>query len=78
MHIFKFITVSSLSLLMMQLVCAQPNPNVVYDNNIHSVQLYAYGDQESMAIYKLNSSDRVELHFDDMETITELLNQLNK
>jgi hypothetical protein len=68
MYIFKFITVLSFSLLIMQLLCAQQNPDIIYDNNIHTVQFYSYGDQGSMPIYKLNSTDRVELHFDDIDT----------
>ncbi len=68
MHIFKLITAASVLLLMQQVLPAQTNPEGVYDPNIHSVRFHTYGDQESMAIYKLNSADRVELHFDDMET----------
>jgi hypothetical protein len=68
MHIFKIIIVSALLLLTTQLVDAQPNPNVIYDNNIKTVQFYSYGDQQSLPIYKLNSTDRIELHFDDIDT----------
>lgn len=68
MHIFKLITAASLLLLMQQSLPAQTNPDATYAANIHSVRFHSYGDQESMAIYKLNSTDRVELHFDDMET----------
>lgn len=68
MHIFKLIAAASFLLLMQSLVQAQINPEGVYDPNIHTVRFHPYGDQESMAIYKLNSTDRVELHFDDMET----------
>ena len=68
MHIFKLITAASVLLLMQQVLPAQTNPEDIYDPNIHSVRFHTYGDQESMAIYKLNSADRVELHFDDMET----------
>ena len=67
MRIFKFIVAASFSILMYQTIAAQVNPEVIYDPNIHSVRLNPYGDQESMAIYKLNSGDKMELHFDDME-----------
>jgi hypothetical protein len=68
MHIFKLITAASILLLMQKTLPAQTNPDAVYDTNIHTVRLHPYGDQESMAIYKLNSTDRIELHFDDMDT----------
>ena len=68
MYIFKLIAAASLLLLMPTLLKAQKNPEGVYAANIHSVRFHSYGDQEAMAIYKLTSADRVELHFDDMET----------
>jgi hypothetical protein len=68
MHIFKLIPAAILFLLMQQTLPAQTTPDAIYDTNIHTVRFHAYGDQESMAIYKLNSSDRTELHFDDMDT----------
>ena len=68
MYIFKLIAAASLLLLMQTLLKGQTNPEGVYAANIRSVRLHTYGDQEAMAIYKLNSADRVELHFDDMET----------
>ena len=68
MHTFKFISVAFILLLTQQIVIAQTNPDVVYSTNIHTVRFHPYGDQESMAIYKLNSGDKLELHFDDMET----------
>jgi len=68
MHIFKLIAAASILLLMQKSLPAQTNPDAVYDTNIRTVRLHPYGDQESMAIYKLNSTDRIELHFDDMDT----------
>lgn len=44
------------------------NPNTILADNIHTVRLHMYGDQESLPVYKLNSGDRFELHFDDMDT----------
>ncbi|HSQ44699.1 MAG TPA: DUF5103 domain-containing protein [Ginsengibacter sp.] len=42
-------------------------PDSIYVNNIRTVRLYNYGDQLSMPVIKLNSGDRVELHFDDLD-----------
>ncbi len=39
----------------------------VYMPNIKTVQLFAYGNQQGLPVYTLNSSDRIELDFDDME-----------
>ena len=68
MHIFKSIIAAVVLLLIQQSITAQINPDATYDRNIHTVRFHSYGDQEAMAIYKLNSTDRVELHFDDIET----------
>lgn len=68
MHIFKFIIASCFLLCVVLMSNAQPNPNVIYDNNIKTVQFYSYGDQESMPICKVKSTDRLELHFDDIDT----------
>jgi hypothetical protein len=42
-------------------------PDFIYKSSIHSVKLHVYGDQLSYPIIKLNSSDRLELHFDDLD-----------
>lgn len=68
MRIFKLITAGLLFLLVQQSLPAQTNPDAVYDTAIHTVRFHPYGDQQSMAIYKLNSADKIELHFDDMDT----------
>jgi hypothetical protein len=67
MSFFKWIPVIALSFFVGNGSMAQPNPNNVYKSNIHSVRFHMYGDQESMPVYKLNSGDRMELHFDDMD-----------
>lgn len=46
---------------------AQVNPDVNYSNKIHTIRFHMYGDQETMPVYKLRSSDRLELHFDDLD-----------
>ncbi len=48
-------------------VTAQVNPDAVYSDKIHSIRFHVYGDQETMPVYKLNSGDKLELHFDDMD-----------
>lgn len=40
----------------------------VFDPNIHSVKLFKVGDQTSFPVIALNSSDALELDFDDMGT----------
>ena len=42
-------------------------PDAVYASNIKTVQLYQYGNQLGYPIIKLNSGDRLELHFDDLD-----------
>jgi hypothetical protein len=41
--------------------------DAVYSNRIQTVQLYPYGNQVAYPIIRLNSSDRLELHFDDLD-----------
>ena len=43
------------------------NVERVYKPNISTVQLFQYGNQQAMPIYRLNSGDQIELGFDDME-----------
>lgn len=43
------------------------SPDSIYVNNIKTVRLYNYGNQLSFPVINLNSSDQVELHFDDMD-----------
>ena len=43
------------------------SPDSIYANNIKTVRLYNYGNQLSFPVINLNSSDQVELHFDDMD-----------
>ncbi len=42
-------------------------PDSIYVDNIKTVKLYNYGNQLSFPVINLNSGDRVELHFDDMD-----------
>ncbi len=54
-------------LMGVQLAQANINPNVILQPNIRSVRFHMYGDQETLPVYKLNSGDRLELHFDDLD-----------
>jgi type 9 secretion system plug protein len=42
-------------------------PDSIYLNNIKTVRLYNSGNQLSIPVINLNSSDQVELHFDDLD-----------
>jgi hypothetical protein len=42
-------------------------PDAVYSSRIQTAQLFPYGNQLGYPAIKLNSSDRVELHFDDLD-----------
>ncbi|MEO6721859.1 MAG: DUF5103 domain-containing protein [Ferruginibacter sp.] len=66
MHFFKSTGLFIALLLSIQCAPAQQNPEAIYNNNIHTVRFHTYGDQQALPIYKLNSGDRIELHFDDM------------
>ncbi len=67
MHLFKSFLPATFILLMSFTSVAQSNPEAVYKSNIKSVRFHTYGDQEALPVYKLNSSDRLELHFDDLD-----------
>jgi hypothetical protein len=42
-------------------------PDEVYNANIQCVRFHMYGDQQAMPVYKINSSDQLELNFDDLD-----------
>lgn len=67
MHFFKSILLASLLLLTAVGLQAQGNPEAVFKSNIKAVRFHVYGDQQALPVYKLNSSDRLELHFDDLD-----------
>ncbi|MEJ7585945.1 MAG: DUF5103 domain-containing protein [Ferruginibacter sp.] len=66
MHLFKTFRILAISLLLVQSLKSQKNPQGVFKNNIKAVRFHIYGDQQALPVYKLNSGDRLELHFDDM------------
>lgn len=43
------------------------NVERVYKSNIRTAQLFKYGNQQQLPVYSLNSNDKLELEFDDME-----------
>lgn len=43
------------------------DPEAVYKNNIKAVRFHMYGDQLSLPIYNINSTDQLELNFDDLD-----------
>ncbi len=43
------------------------NVERVYKSNIRTAQLFKYGNQQQLPVYNLNSNDKLELEFDDME-----------
>ncbi|RYY18246.1 MAG: DUF5103 domain-containing protein [Chitinophagaceae bacterium] len=53
--------------MIMNAVTAQI-PDAVYAPNIKTVQLFPYGNQLGFPVISLNSSDRLELHFDDISS----------
>lgn len=53
--------------LLVSLHTAAQNVETVYSNNIFTPQLFPYGNQQGLPVYTLNSSDRLELEFDDMD-----------
>jgi len=42
-------------------------PDNIYAENIRTVRLYSYANQLTLPIINLNSSDKLELHFDDLD-----------
>ncbi len=67
MHLFKLLGLSLACFICVTSATAQTNPEAIYKSNIHTVRLHTYGDQRALPIYKINSTDRLELHFDDMD-----------
>ena len=64
MKIFKTIV---LIFLITTIHAQQRVPDGIYMKNIKTIQLYQQNNQESLPILNLNSSDLMELHFDDLD-----------
>mgnify|MGYP003331308555 FL=1 len=48
-------------------VLSQASPDKTYLPNIKTISFYKYGDPLSYPIFRLNSTDLLELHFDDLD-----------
>lgn len=46
---------------------AAQNPDAIYKDNIKAVRFHVYGDQQSLPVYNINSTDQLELNFDDLD-----------
>lgn len=66
MHYTRFILLLLLSVLLNRSVQAQVDDKI-FKPAIRSVKLHVYGDQLAYPIIRLNSGDRLELHFDDLD-----------
>lgn len=61
-----FLIVALLTVIHGHRVVALPNENVVYASTIYTVQLYKEGLEESPPLIQLNSTERLQLSFDDL------------
>ena len=48
-------------------IFSQQNVDAVYVSNIKTVKLFQQNNQESLPVLQLNSTDIIELHFDDLD-----------
>ncbi|NDE11434.1 MAG: DUF5103 domain-containing protein, partial [Chitinophagia bacterium] len=67
MHLFKSFCFFTFLLISVNSSQAQLNPEGIFKTNIKAVRFHIYGDQMTLPVYKLNSGDRLELHFDDLD-----------
>ena len=66
MNFLKLVCIFAVSFMVAHKSFAQ-NVERVYKPNIQTPQLFVYGNQQSLPVYTLNSSDKLELEFDDLE-----------
>lgn len=59
--------ISVLLIFLALITQAQREPDFIYQSNIKSVKFHRFGEPVSMPFITLNSSEQLELHFDDME-----------
>lgn len=67
MNIVRSILIFLFICLCSRFSVAAAEPDMIYKPFIRTVQLFKYGYQLALPIYTLNSADRLELEFDDME-----------
>jgi hypothetical protein len=61
---------SAISMLILFFICNRvgaQNTDKIYQPRIHSIKLHPYGSPLNYPILRLNSPDRLELHFDDLD-----------
>lgn len=63
----SFVRNSLLLLFTLVLVKANAQDAVVYKPYLATVQLFQYNNQQGLPVYTLNSADRLQLEFDDLE-----------
>ena len=62
----KFVWIALINLLLFFDVSAQ-QPDKIYMPDIHTVKLFIAGNQDAYPIIKLNVTNMMELHFDDLD-----------
>jgi hypothetical protein len=67
MRCFKHIPLLPVFLFFLNTVLAQ-SPDSVYRPDIYTARLHMYGNQLSLPVYNMGSSDQLELHFDELGT----------
>jgi hypothetical protein len=67
MHLFKSLPLFAFLIQLMFSLQAQHNPEAIFKTNIAGVRFHIFGDQQGLPVYKLNSGERLELHFDDLD-----------
>jgi hypothetical protein len=53
--------------LLLPIVAFAQNTEQVYRDNIQTIQLFAYGNQQGLPVYTIEANNKLELDFDDME-----------
>jgi Domain of unknown function (DUF5103) len=66
MQFFKKLIPLITIIIVQQQIVAQVNEEYVKDTAIKTAMLFPYGNQMGLPLIKLNSSDQLELHFDDL------------
>jgi hypothetical protein len=67
MYLFRKICFLALGIFIAYGCFSQVSPETIFHSNIQTVRFHIYGDQASMPVLKLSSSDKAELHFDDLD-----------
>lgn len=65
MNCFRYLLTAAI--VVISSFAAAQQPDSIYRANIHTARLYMYGNQLTLPVYRINSTDQLELHFDDLE-----------